>query len=352
MSRFFTGVWVILSLELRQRVRGVAWYVLLGVFFALTFVVTALLATVLPDYWGDDSGSFIYITVVYFVLLLGTLVAPALSGNAINGDRDAGTLATTQVTLITTWQLIIGKFFAAWASALAFLVVAAPFLIFAKLSGGVGWSSILVSLVILAIELGVVAAIGVGLSGLINRPLFSIVATYMVVATLCIGTLIAFGLGGLAVQTTVTTEYTSMIYDDNGEATGKCSPTDTYTDVVPTYDRLWGVLVANPFVVLSDAVPTHFDADGEPTDSFGYVKFGIRSAQIPVPTRQIENECSNLSNSQDRLNQTPEEVINTTTPGWLVGLIIQLVLAAAALCGAWSRTLTPARRLSKGSRIA
>ena len=66
----------------------------------------------------DDGGGGVFSTIVFFVLLLGTLVSPALSGNAINGERDAGTLATTQVTLISTAQLVVGKWVAAWLTAL------------------------------------------------------------------------------------------------------------------------------------------------------------------------------------------------------------------------------------------
>ena len=47
---------------------------------------------------------------------------------------------------------------------------------------------LLVSLLVLAAEIVVVAAIGVGLSGLIARPLFSVAATYLVVSGLVVGT--------------------------------------------------------------------------------------------------------------------------------------------------------------------
>ena len=60
--------------------------------------------------------------------------------------------------------------------------------------GGVNPLEAFVSLLVLAIELGLVCALGVGISALAGRPLFSIVTTYMMVALLCIGTLIAFGL--------------------------------------------------------------------------------------------------------------------------------------------------------------
>ena len=246
-----SGVGVIVSLELRQRVRGRAWHVLLGVFFALIAIVTVLLSIALWAHRANAaSGGAIFSTIIYFVLLLGTLVAPALGGNAINGERDAGTLATTQVTLITTGQIVIGKFLAAWITALGFLAVSVRFLICAALlgglSGGLSGAGIVVSILVLAVELGVVSAIGVGLSGVLNHPLFSIVATYLAVAALSIGTLIAFALGGLVMQSeqTITTS-TGVAFDQNGVATS-CVPEDIQIVQVPRCDYFWGVLVINP----------------------------------------------------------------------------------------------------------
>lgn len=357
MRAFSSGTAVILSLELRQRVRGVAWYVLLGIFVALVTIVTILLTIALTGFGATDAGGGgIYASIIYFVLLLGTLVAPALSGNAINGDRDAGTLATTQVTLVSTWQLVFGKFLAAWITALAFLAAAVPFLVYAMIVGDLSASTIIVSILVLAFELGVIAAIGVGLSGILNRPLFSIVVTYLLVAALSIGTLIAFGLGGLAVQTTVTSTYsTANSFDANGTPLS-CDPPQTSSYPAPRFDYFWGALVANPYVLLADAIPSEFDADGNPEDPFGFVKFGVRSAQI-APTDTVYDDCDLESGPYSEgagfgSMPTPEETITSTVPGWFVGLLIHLLLAGGALAGAWARTRTPARRLSKGSRIA
>lgn len=361
MSAFFSGVGVILFLELRQRVRGVAWYVLLSLFVALIAIVTVLLSIAFGSFndsaynsldpgaaQQDVANAAVYSTIIYFVLLLGTLVAPALSGNAINGDRDAGTLATTQVTLATTWQIVLGKFLASWITALAFLAAAVPFLIYASIAGGLGWTTIVVSVLVLAVELGVVAAIGVGLSGILNRPLFSIVVTYLVVAALSIGTLIAFTLGGITVQSDVEYEQSYPTqYGPDGSPT-ECS-TETIEQRVPRFDYFWGVLVANPYILLADAVPTEFTADGNANDLFGFIKVGVRSAQIS-PERSLSfNQCDETFLSSV---PTAEETINSTVPGWFVGLIIHVLLAAGALTGAWARTRTPAGRLSRGSRIA
>lgn len=350
MSTFFSGVGVVLSLELRQRVRGVAWYVLLGVFTGLIAIVTLFMSIALFGMASDDPSGTVFSTIIYFVLLLGTLVAPALSGNAINGDRDACTLATTQVTLISTWQLVIGKFLAAWVTALAFLAAAVPFLVFSAIVGRVSIAAIVVSVIVLAVELGVVAAIGVGLSGILNRSLFSIVTTYLVVAALSIGTLIAFTLGGIVVRTDVTsTSINATGYDDETGLGTQCGPPEVTTYPQPRFDYFWGVLVANPYILLADAVPTQFTSDGNPTDLFGSIKTGVRSAQIPPKDHVSYDACSAVD---QEVPPTARQVIDSTIPGWFVGLLIHLVLAAGALLGAWARTRTPAGRLSRGSRVA
>ena len=168
---------VIARLELTQRVRSVAWYVLLGVFAVLLVAVTALSFSATGMAPDDTAGATVFSIVVYFVLLLVVLVSPTLSGNAINGDRDAATLAPVQVTLATTGDILVGKLLAAWVTGLAFLAVAVPFLVLATVSGGVSIAVLLVSLLVLVVEVGVVAAIGVGLSGILARPLFSVGVT-------------------------------------------------------------------------------------------------------------------------------------------------------------------------------
>ncbi|MGL4340246.1 MAG: ABC transporter permease [Rhodoglobus sp.] len=371
MRTFIDGVGVIAALELRQRLRSVTWYVLIGVFVGLVALVTMVLYFSLKAYssGGSDasSGGWIFSTIVYFVLLLGTLVAPALSGTAINGDRDAGTLATTQVTLITTWQLIVGKFLAAWATALTFLGASVPFLLFSNFAfkGGLDFSTVVVSILVLAVELGVVAAIGVGLSGILSRSLFSIIVTYLIVAALSIGTLIAFTLGGVAVQTEVqeTTIWTEVGASYGSKELGsvkpdesKCEEPEVMTYSRPRFDLFWGVLATNPYVLLADATPTTFSSSGWPETLFGSAKFGLRSAQQAPETNQTEIQCKYHPDYKDPSDEepdpTPQEIIDSTTPGWAVGLLIHFALAGGALFWAWSRTRTPTGRLGRDSRIA
>ncbi|HET8779866.1 MAG TPA: ABC transporter permease [Agromyces sp.] len=360
MTGFTQGMWLIVTLDLKQRVRGVAWYVLLGVFVLLVTIVTVLL--VLATNAWDDGGGGVFSTIVFFVLLLGTLVSPALSGNAINGERDAGTLATTQVTLVTTAQLIVGKWIAAWLTALAFLAASLPFLVFAVALGHVSAATIGISTIVLAIELGVVAAIGVGLSGVITRPLFSVTVTYLAVAALSIGTLIAFGLGGAAVQSTVTQKYIGVDwaqFDENGMPPDSgpvdCLPPETRVYQTPRFDLVWGFLAANPYVVVADAAPGSFDAQGNPRDLFGWIAVGVRGAQQSPDLDPVVDDCTGWTPNGQYLGrdfETPQEIYDRAVPSWFVGLTIHALLGAGALLWAWKRTEVPARRLPAGSRVA
>jgi len=365
----FSRLWTIARLELLQRVRSVSWYVLLGVFGLVLLGVTAL-AFLAYGGWGP-GGPGVYSVVVYVTLLLVLLVSPTFSGNSINGDRDAATLAPVQVTLATTGEILFGKFLAAWITGLAFAVVAAPFLILSTLVGEVNPWAVVTSLVILVIETGVIAAIGVALSGILSRPLFSVAVTYLVVAALAVGTLIGFGLIGSALSSEGVTHSRSLEYDDLGNPRCKDGSNDCYGDTeqmvcgewvtdtyrVPRFDYVWWIMSANPFVILADATPTRFDRQGNPDDMFGWMKTSVRSAQIPPELERTWDDCDPKNFTADGRYgsddyRTPEETIAQTVPSWFVGLAVQVALAALLLWWAWGRTRTPARTLPRGTRIA
>lgn len=367
----------LIGLELKQRTRSVAWYVLLGVFAVLLLIVTALAFAVFS--YTPDNGIGVYSVVVYFVLLLVVLVSPTLSGNAINGDRDAATLAPVQVTLATTGEILIAKFLAAWITGVAFVVVSVPFLLAAMLTGGVAPVTLLISLVVLIVEIGVVAGIGVALSGILSRPLFSVAVTYLVVAALTVGTLIAFTLGGTAFRSE-TVHHTRSLQSvqpapmptvppecmtaapgqteplpqcitpwQDYEPEYECGEWSSYTSETPRFDRVWWILATNPFVILADATPTTFNEYGSPEDLFGYIKVGVRGAQV---TPEFETRWDDCDPNREFDGQTSEELLASTTPSWFVGLAVQFLLTAGLLWWAWSRTRTPARRLPPGTRIA
>lgn len=378
MGRCLEGVTAVIGMEMRQRLRSRGWYIMLGIWFVVIGVVTALTwwswraqsgYDFDPGFGRVGPGQLIFEIVLAFVLLFGLLVAPAFSANAISGDRSAGTLAIMQVTLLRPGQILCGKFLASWIAALAFLVASIPFLVFAIIQGGLSMGHIAVAMLFLAIELGVVCALGVGISALANRPLFSIVVTYLTVAVLTFGTLIAFGLGSMLSNGTVMANqsyYKGMdIYQDreipdHDPEMYPAPPRPTnITDENADYscfgpleesratrtERVAWMLAMNPFVVLADAIPyperstaSHLATSG---GLFESISQGARYAQAgPDQTYQ----CAN--------GKVTPSYVDQTAPMWPLGLGLQLLVAAGILALGWRSLRTPAGKLPKGTRVA
>ena len=215
----------------------------------------------------------------------------------------------------------------------------------------------------LAVEIGVVCAVGVGISALANRPLFSIVVTYLCVAALAIGTLIAFGFGTALSQGTI---MANQVYYKNvgdqysqdgallpsdltklGAVTDQNSEFACYGPLVeqPTVrtDRVAWLLGMNPMVVVADAVPypPHNAATSYGGGMLESVSQGARAAQAgPSATTQ----CANGKIAPGYFQQT--------TPLWPLGLGIQLLIAAGLWWLGWRALRTPVHRLAKGTRVA
>ncbi|MBT2531192.1 ABC transporter permease [Arthrobacter sp. ISL-48] len=358
---YLAGIWDVVVLELKQRLRSRGWYIMLAVWFLLTGLVTWLTwaswdasqaaRRTFSDYAPAEvtgPGSMIFEVVLAFVLLFALLVAPALSANAVNGDRAGGTLAILQVTLLRPGQILWGKFFAAWTAALAFLVAGAPFLVIGVALGGMTPGHVLVALLMLAVEVGIVCAVGVGISALAGRPLFSIVVTYLAVAGLVFGTLISFGLGTGLTQGTVMANQaqyreSSPLGQGPAEPEYTCSGPLQEQPALHTERVAW-LLAMNPYVVVADAIPYP-----DRTRQLGYSSVGAienisQGARYALAGPDRTHTCAN--------GEAQPRYLGQATPLWPLGLGLQLLLAGLLMWLGWRSLRTPARRLARGTRIA
>ncbi|WP_426302040.1 ABC transporter permease [Arthrobacter sp. R-11] len=365
VAGYFGGIRDVVVLEMKQRLRSRGWYIMLGIWFVVIALVTALTwagwnasmevrnSMPVPDGMPepDGPGSAIFEVVLAFVLLFALLVAPALSANAVNGDRAGGTLAILQITLLTPGQILWGKFCAAWLAAIAFLAASAPFLIFAVLLGGLTPGHVLVSLVMLAVEVAVICGIGVGISALAGRPLFSIVVTYLTVAALVVGSLIAFALGVQLTQGTVMAnqpQYRGMEYGSGtmpgpGEPTYTCAGPLVEQDVLRTERVAW-LLALNPYVVVADAIPYPERTVTPYYYSGGMIENISQGARAAIAGPEGTYPCAN--------GQVQPQYLKQGTPLWPLGLVLQIGLGGLLLRLGWRSLRTPARRLALGTRIA
>ena len=348
-----SGIATVARQEFRLRIRAGRWKWLLGSFFAVLLTFTALLDSGLGNVADARAGkgAILYGGLMLFVLGLALLVVPALAAQSVNGDRERGTLATLQVTLLTPAEIVLGKFVAAWGTALVFLALTLPLVLYAMTQGGVPLSRVVVVTLVLALLLGTVCAISLWLSSVLTRTTTSGVLAYLAVFALTVGTVILFGLA-----TAVTTEQVTQTVD------APCPPGDSLctpgsgrqsfeTTQVRT-DRTWWLLAANPFVVLADASPQRSDPDparipgisSDDLDPLGAIGRGVRELRRPP------------GDSQGTAVLQPEPDVGgdeqAQPPVWPTGLAVNVALGGAALVLTTRRLRTPSRTLPRGQRVA
>jgi ABC-type transport system involved in multi-copper enzyme maturation permease subunit len=385
------GIATVARQEFRLRIRAGRWRVLLSLWFALLLLFTAFLRFALSGFTQDDvvdKGVVIYGGLMLFVLGLALLVVPALAAQSVNGDRERGTLATLQVTRLSAADICLGKFAAAWGTALAFLALTLPLVVYAIAEKGVPVGRVVVVTVVLALLLGTVSAISLALSALLSRTTTSGVLAYLAVFALTVGTVILFGLA-----TAITTEKYTETY------TPQCpSATDLPPDLPPAErdrilqqcneqpqtfqatrartDRTWWLLAPNPFVILADAAPQlppltdeerrqreddaargvqRQDArDIDPLGGLGRAVRGLRDAPDPV-SNVGGGSYSGAAGAGGTYSSSLNIALDAPArrkPVWPFGLAFDVLLALGALWLTTRRLTTPTRNLPKGQRIA
>lgn len=370
------GVTTVAVLELRQRVRSTRWVAVLAVWAAVLGGLSALIHYAVRSTMIDPStvdsadldqraGASTFGLMVMLVLVLGALVAPALSATSVNGDRTAGVLATLQTTLLSPAEIAVGKLAAAWLTGLALLAVALPFIGWAYLEGGTPAGRLVVVVLLLAVMLLVVCAIGLGWSALTARTTSSAVLTYLTVMMLGLGLPVLFALllpltsrtDRVLVRTMVPVESVSTPPAGSsaspglqGEQPVQCTQHEEMIRTTHTED-LWWVLAPDPAEVLADAAPRPIaPVDSRDGDLLSAIRSGIRELRLGQPA--VQDSCyvsAAVSAQQDAARRNQREALGIT---WPYGLAVDLIIGVGFTALAVVRLRAPSTRLPRGTRVA
>ena len=357
----WSAVRTVAVLELRQRVRSTRWQIMLVVWGVVLVLLCGGL-TALAGMTGseaEDTAPVLYDLTVCFVLGIGLIIAPTLSATSVNGDRADATLALLQATRLRSQEIVVGKLVAAWSAALAFLAVALPFLLMFTLLGGAAWMTLAGHLLILVVTLGAVCAIGLGFSAATARTSASAVLTYLVVAGLVIGSPIITAISTTAVQGKQTTFSYETDYSasTNGKVVCETEPHVRTSNVVHV-ERIWWMLVPDPFVALADVSgrsmvyggqSTYTEYDTQPlypASPLGMAGVAVDQMRNPQPKEVVINHC------EPETTSGPFNWEITHIAFWPVSLVMVLALGAWSLTSASRRLRTPVRRLARGTRVA
>ena len=344
------GIRTVAQHEFRVRLRAGRWRWMLASWIVVLALLTFLLAKAVDAQYEEavtGLGIPVFGGLVIGLLGLSLLVVPALTAQSVNGDRERGVLATLQVTLLTPAEIALGKLAAAWVVSLVFLGAAVPMVAATMAMGGVPLGQVLPTMLVLAVLLGVVAAISQCLSALLARTMTSAVLSYAAVFALTVGTLITFALALPITTETVQHTYMEPRYDDRGEIIPGSEQPVTYESERTREDKVWWLLGPNPFVILADSaprLPRRLDQlTGEPVasplDPLGDLGNAVRDARRPPM------EVVTYGPLSDERPPQPG-------PVWPYGLAVDVALAGLAVLVTVRRLRTPVNRLPRGVRIA
>jgi len=343
------GVRTVAALELRQRVRSTRWLVALVAWVVVVGAITLLLFGALDSLIGtggtgttrDQRGPVLFAAVTFLVLGLGLLVTPTLASTSVNGDRNAGTLATLQVTLLSPAEIALGKLLAAWTASCAFLAVSVPFLAIATGAGPTPWWSLVRVVALIAALLVAVCGVGLGMSALVARSAGSSVLTFVVVAAVTFIAPILFGVSYAAVTSDETVRVYGMPSSWDGSADVRCEWSDGVRSVAHT-ERTWWLLGVNPFVVVADGAGTSATPGAGDNDPLAALRDTVR--QVRAGAQGQVDECW--------MGDGEFVPATSTAPVWPWGLGVNLLLGAAGYVVAVRRLSIPQRSLPRGTRVA
>jgi ABC-2 type transport system permease protein len=387
MSATWHGISTMAGQEFRLRLRAGRWRWLLASWFVLLCGFTALVRLAVGHSNGGSGSSYVDSTdtavisnpthplgtpmfgaLMLFLLGLALLVVPALTAQSVNGDREHGVLASLQTTLLTPADIALGKLLAAWATAMVFLVAAVPLVIWSMFEGGVAVGRALIAMVVVALLLGVVAAVAQCLSAVLARGTTSAVLSYLFVFGLTMLTLISFGLALSATTSEHTVTQQVPVFDGTSPDAAPRFENQTYTESTADPSKVWWLLAPNPFVILADAAPrARRRCDlrtglvlSDPLDPLGEIGNSVRKARTPKSDAGsffFDNPCQNTAGlgrveiGSSSVNGQPV-LRKPAGPVWPYGLAFDLLLGIGAVLITIRRLRTPTRALPKGVRVA
>jgi len=189
----------IIEKDLKTKMRGWRTPVLLSIY--LLFLTGVLYLFFLANdqiYARYGSGSFTprvavnaYNVIAMFQFGLLMLIVPALTSTAISGERERQTLDLMLCSDISTWSIVIGKLVVSIAHIMFLVIASLPVLGMVFMFGGISFGEIMLLLLFYVLTALMVASLGIFLSTVFKKNVTSIITTYICLAVLGIGPVIA-----------------------------------------------------------------------------------------------------------------------------------------------------------------
>ncbi len=159
----------VLVKELRGRMRGNRAMYILTAYLTIIGIVTLLVyLTMVGDMSfgvsdpsaGARAGKAIFLTVMVVSLLQVCIISPALTAGSIAGERERQTYDLLVTTLLSPWQIALGKLGSALAFAVLLNLAVLPLAGLSLLFGGVSFVELLIGMTGLLVSAVLFASVG------------------------------------------------------------------------------------------------------------------------------------------------------------------------------------------------
>ncbi|MFQ3664029.1 MAG: ABC transporter permease subunit [Chloroflexaceae bacterium] len=186
----------VLTRELRGRIRGWRAVAMLVIYLAITAIVTLLVyaasASAFERSIGDldagrGIGKSIFLTVMVATLVQVCVISPSLTAGAISGEKERQTYDLLLISLLSPWEIVLGKLAAALAFALLLIIAALPIAGLAFLFGGVSGTEVLIGIIGIITTAVCYATVGLFASALMRSTLSATVLAQAMVIGLLLG---------------------------------------------------------------------------------------------------------------------------------------------------------------------
>ena len=138
----------------------------------------------------DYSGAtFIYLVLISLETTLVVFMVPAFTAGSLAGEREKQTLDILLTTVMTPWQIIIGKLTSSISIVLLLVGSSLPVLSLVFTVGGVGLPDLFQFVIVIFIIAFFIGSIGVLASSMFQKTVHATVFSFGMVLLLCVGTI-------------------------------------------------------------------------------------------------------------------------------------------------------------------
>ncbi len=180
--------------ELRGRIRGARATIILTIYLSLTGIITLLIYLAFASSFSFNQNDFeagrrigkaIFLTVMTSALVQVCIITPSLTAGSIAGEKERQTYDLLITTLLSPWQIAIGKLISALAFAFLLVLAVLPLAGLAFLFGGVSGMELIIAMIGLIMTAILYATVGLFWSTVMRTTLgATVMAQGMIILSL------------------------------------------------------------------------------------------------------------------------------------------------------------------------